>query len=134
MKGRKENEANRSNTPRADAEFEVEHRKSLFSFFTEDAKLLLSCRRVIEENIESLVAEFYRQQTGVAEIALLIGDADTLARLRSAQRRYILDLFSGVYDLEYVNNRLRIGLVHKRIGVEPMLYLAAIHTLKDLLH
>ena len=42
-------------------------------------------------------------------------------------------MFSGLYDLEYVNNRLRIGLVHKRIGVEPKLYLAAINTLKGLL-
>jgi hypothetical protein len=39
-------------------------------------------------------------QTSNAKIALLIGDADTLSRLRSAQRRYIIDLFSGVYDLE----------------------------------
>jgi diguanylate cyclase (GGDEF)-like protein len=54
--------------------------------------------------------------------------------LRNAQRRYVLDLFSGLYDMEYVNNRLRIGLVHKRIGVEPKLYLSAIHTLKGLLH
>ena len=32
-----------------------------------------------------------------------------------------------------MNNRLRIGLVHKRIGVEPKLYLAAIHALKQLI-
>lgn len=115
-------------------DFEVEHRKILFSFSNADAQLLLSCKPTIEQNIDSIVTEFYRMQTSVAEIALLIGDADTLARLRSAQRRYILDLFGGLYDLEYVNNRLRIGLVHKRIGVEPKLYLSAIHTLKELLH
>ena len=104
-------------------DFEVEHRKILFSFSNADAQLLLSCKPTIEQNIDSVVTEFYRMQTSVAEIALLIGDADTLARLRSAQRKYILDLFGGLYDLEYVNNRLRIGLVHKRIGVEPKLYL-----------
>ncbi|MDQ7089138.1 MAG: GGDEF domain-containing protein [Methylococcales bacterium] len=32
-----------------------------------------------------------------------------------------------------MNNRLRIGMVHKRIGVEPKLYLSAVSTLKDLL-
>ncbi len=115
-------------------DFEVEHRKTLLSFSPNEAQLLHSCRRNIEEQTDSLVEEFYQLQTNVAEIALLIGDADTLARLRSALRRYILDLFSGEYDLEYVNNRLRIGLVHKRIGVEPKLYLSAIHTLKLLLH
>ncbi|MFO1353204.1 MAG: protoglobin domain-containing protein [Acinetobacter sp.] len=30
----------------------------------------------------------------------------------------MVELFSGNYDANYVNNRLRIGLVHKRIGVE----------------
>lgn len=115
-------------------EFEVENRKTLFSFSQADVQVLLTYKRYIEEHIDALVTEFYRLQTSVPEIALLIGDADTLARLRNAQRRYILDLFSGVYDLEYVNNRLRIGLVHKRIGVEPKLYLSAIRTLKDLLN
>lgn len=115
-------------------EFEVEHRKFLFAFSNADAQLLLSCKPIIEKKIDFIVAEFYRMQTSIPEISLLIGDADTLTRLRSAQRRYILDLFSGLYDLEYVNNRLRIGLVHKRIGVEPKLYLSAVHTLKVLLH
>lgn len=113
---------------------EVMHRKNLFSFSEEDAKLLLFCKNIILENIDFLVSDFYETQINIPEIALLIGDADTLARLRSAQRRYILDLFSGVYDLEYVHNRLRIGLVHKRIGVEPKLYLSAIYTLQSLLH
>jgi diguanylate cyclase (GGDEF)-like protein len=115
-------------------DFELEHRKTLFSFTSDDAKALQSCKPSIERNLDSVVAEFYQMQTGIPEIALLIGDADTLTRLRSAQRRYILDLFDGLYDLEYVNNRLRIGLVHKRIGVEPKLYLSAIYTLKELLH
>jgi diguanylate cyclase len=114
-------------------EFEVEHRKSLFSFTSVDSQLLLSCKPLIEAHIEEIVTAFYGLQTSIPEIALLIGDADTLARLRSAQRRYILDLFVGLYDLEYVNNRLRIGLVHKRIGVEPKLYLSAIQLMKQLL-
>lgn len=115
-------------------EFEVENRKALFSITAQDERTLASFRPAIETRIDALVTEFYGMQTSIAEISLLIGDADTLARLRSAQRRYILDLFTGLYDLEYVNNRLRIGLVHKRIGVEPKLYLSAIHSLKQLLH
>jgi diguanylate cyclase (GGDEF)-like protein len=115
-------------------EFDVDNRKALLFFTQAEAKALLSFRPALEKTIDSLVAEFYQSQTSVAEIALLIGDADTLNRLSNAQRKYILDLFSGLYDLEYVNHRLRIGLVHKRIGVEPKLYLSAIHTLIHLLH
>ena len=98
-----------------------------------DSALLAGCRQVIEEEIDAIVEDFYRAQTSIEEIALLIGDADTLRRLHAAQRKYVLDLFNGLIDNEYVSNRLRIGLVHKRIGVEPKLYLSAVKTLKDLI-
>lgn len=114
-------------------DFEIEGRKVLLMIDEEDIARLRNFRPVIEASVDALVNQFYKQQTSVPEIALLIGDADTLGRLSNAQRKYVLDLFSGLYDLEYVNNRLRIGLVHKRIGVEPKLYLAAINTLKGLL-
>lgn len=114
-------------------EFDIRQRKTLFRLELRDELLLRAASALVEPRLEEVVSRFYELQTSVPEIALLIGDADTLQRLRSAQHRYVVDLFSGIYDLEYVNNRLRIGLVHKRIGVEPKLYLAAIHTLKQLL-
>lgn len=106
-------------------DFEVENRKLLFLLTEADCVLLKEFKSSVDEKLEALVADFYEIQTNIPEIALLIGDAETLGRLKTAMRKYIQDLFSGLYDLEYVNNRLRIGLVHKRIGVEPKLYLAA---------
>lgn len=114
-------------------ELEIAYRKSLFLFEEQDVQALVRCRPAIEESMNSVVEQFYELLTGFPEISVLIGDADTLARLHRVQREYIFDLFGGNYDLEYANNRLRIGLVHKRIGVEPKLYLSAIHTLTHLL-
>jgi diguanylate cyclase (GGDEF)-like protein len=114
-------------------EFEIEHRQQLFNLTDRDVQLIVASRPIIETAVDSIVGRFYEHQTNVPEIALLIGDADTLERLRNAQRRYITDLFSGVYDIDYVNNRLRIGLVHKRIGVDTKLYLSAVYTLKSLI-
>lgn len=108
----------------------IAQRKELLEFSASDLKLLTDQKLLIEENIDQIVSEFYETQTRVDEISLLIGDADTLTRLQYAQRKYVLDLFSGEYDDVYVNNRLRIGLVHKRIGVDPKLYLAGVRTLK----
>ena len=94
---------------------------------------LTQCCSLVEQRLDTIVDTFYGIQTSNPEIAALIGDADTLDRLQAAQRRYILDLFNGTYDLEYANNRLRIGLVHKRIGVEPKYYLSAVYLLRRLL-
>ncbi|MEJ2621064.1 MAG: GGDEF domain-containing protein, partial [Candidatus Thiodiazotropha sp.] len=114
-------------------DFEITARKDLFSISPEDTECLEKAKPYVEANLDSLVERFYQYQTEIPDIALLIGDADTLNRLHHVQKSYIKDLFSGLYDLDYVNNRLRIGMVHKRIGVEPKLYLAAILTLKQLL-
>lgn len=112
---------------------EIESRKALLSFTDDDVVALTRLRATIDRKVRDLIEQFYENQLKVPDIALLIGDADTLQRLRHVQRRYILDLFAGVYDHEYVNSRLRIGLVHKRIGVDPKLYLAGMHQLQDLL-
>lgn len=115
------------------SEFEIKGRMSLLDLDGQSLKLLASHKPIIEEHVEEIVDLFYEKQTAVEAIALLIGDADTLKRLRAAQHNYVLDLFGGFYDIEYVNNRLRIGMVHKRIGVEPKLYLSAVSTLKQVI-
>lgn len=110
---------------------EIFHRKELINFSDSDAKLLKNCQGIIQQQLDQLVTEFYEFQISFDEVALIIGDADTLQRLIAAQKDYIMSLFDGVYDLEYTNKRLRIGLVHKRIGVEPKYYLSAVKALKD---
>lgn len=112
---------------------EIARRKALLSLSDDELALLASHKPLIEAQIGDIVDEFYAHQTEIDDIALLIGDADTLNRLRAAQRKYVLDLFAGDYGSDYVNNRLRIGMVHKRIGVPPKLYLSAVMTLKDIL-
>ena len=115
------------------SDVEISRRMELLGLSQDCLTLLSSHYDLIEENIGDIVDEFYEKQIAIEEISLLIGDSDTLIRLRTAQRHYILDLFSGSYDAHYVNNRLRIGMVHKRIGVEPKLYLSAVSSLKDLI-
>jgi len=47
--------------------------------------------------------------------------------------RYLRTLFSGIYDDIYVLSRLRVGMVHNRIGVPPKLYVSSMRTLLDIL-
>ena len=114
-------------------EFEVEHRKELLDFSQDDVDALLAFRGVVRGSINAVAEAFYEQQAKIDEIALVIGDAETLRCFKIAQKRYVLQLFEGVYDIDYVNSRLRIGLILKRIGVDPKLYLAATQMLKTIL-
>ena len=114
-------------------EYEIEQRKQLFGFEARDAFILRGCHDLIAFELDGLLKKFHDFQTGVPEIVQLIGDSDTMSRLSSAQSHYILQLFSGDYGVSYVNDILRIGMVHKRIGVEPKLYFSAMLELKNIL-
>ncbi len=113
---------------------EIAKRKALLNFTDKDAALLKANKALIDEYIDAVVNQFYDHQTAISEIALVIGDAETLRRLKASMRQYILELFNGHYDAEYVNRRLRIGKIHERIGVSPKLYISAIYQLQKILH
>jgi len=111
------------------SDHEIEVRKRLFDFTDDDANHLKSCHEIISNNIDRIVDHFYSKQIEIPEIVLVIGDKDTLLKLRQSMRIYILELFGGYYDADYVNKRLRVGKIHKRIGVTPKLYMSAIRLL-----
>ena len=116
------------------SDVEITQRKALLNFGREDEELLHAHKSFIARRIDLIVDSFYQIQINTPEIALLIGDTETLRLLRNAMRRYILELFEGPYDTQYVNRRLRIGKVHKRIGVAPKLYLSAVWLLQTILN
>lgn len=105
----------------------------MFSLTEKDVDRLVTCKRWIVRDLEGIVSEFYENQIADPEIALTIGDADTLERLQASMRRYIVELFEGYYDEEYVNKRLRVGKIHSRIGVTPKLYMSAVSLLLGIL-
>ncbi|MEH0665012.1 GGDEF domain-containing protein [Vibrio scophthalmi] len=115
------------------SESELKQRLQLFRLTSSELVELRSLKGVIVRQLDSIVAGFYEHQTNTPDVETLIGDAGTLQRLMSALRQYVIDLFSKEVDLDYVEHRLRIGLVHKRIGVDPKLYLSAVSYLKEVL-
>lgn len=107
-------------------------RKALLRFTDADARALGGFRATISGLVDAVVEEFYAHQVTIPEIAAIIGDRETLGRLCTAMRDYVLRLFDGSYDADYVNARLRIGKVHARIGVSPKLYVSSLHSLETI--
>lgn len=116
------------------SEREIAQRKEMLQISDVESEILRAHLPVIEGHVDSIVERFYAKQLENNEISLVIGDKETLLRLKGAMRRYILELFAGYYDADYVNKRLRIGKVHKRIGVSPKLYISAVWLLHKTLN
>lgn len=113
---------------------EIERRKSFLGFTQKDAEVLLAYKPIIAKHCAGIVKNFYDFLTQYSEVSATIGDAETMRRLNSSMNRYVLELFDGHYGIDYVSKRLRIGLVHQRIGVTTDLYLAGVYQLQLNLH
>ena len=90
--------------------FEIERRKELFGFGPADSAVLLQARPLILPALDAIAEEFYRIQTKNEDIALIIGDSETRRRLHFAQRNYLDDLFSGIYDNTELHTKMREAL------------------------
>ncbi len=112
---------------------EIERRRLLLGVDADVVDTLATCRNLVEPAVEDIIERFYRKQLAVPEVAALISRPETLGRLKVAVGQYVLELFGGRCDVAYVDNRLVIGEVHRRIGVEPKYYLAAMRQLRELL-
>lgn len=112
---------------------EIVRRKELVCLEQADVELLLGCKPIIAEQINEIVDEFYADQVSKPEVERLIGDSGTLSRLKHHTQNYLLTMFDGIYDDIYVLSRLRVGVVHDRIGVPPKLYVSSMRTLLNIL-
>lgn len=111
-------------------EIQLKALKDQFFLGDEESQYLQDAHSLVMANLGSLTSAFYNEQLNDTDAALLIGDAETLSRLKRSLEEYIETLFLGEYDREYVNFRLRIGVVHKRIGVNVRMFLAGLCQLK----
>ncbi len=109
---------------------EIERRKHFLSFTKKDAEVLLAYKPIIAKHVAGIVKNFYDFLTSYSDVTSIIGDAESMRRLNSSMNRYVLELFDGHYDEDYVSKRLRIGLVHQRIGVSTDLYLSGVYQLQ----
>jgi signal transduction histidine kinase len=72
-----------------------------------------------------MVERFYEYVLSFPETAALLEDKDLLKRLMRAQRAHFVSMVGGDYGDDYFESRVRVGLAHAEIGIEPKWYFGA---------
>lgn len=111
--------------------FDLQERKEAFQLGEEDFRVLASFQSVVASELDRLVESLCVHITDSSEVDLAIGDKGSLIRVKQALEEYILQMFGGYCDLVSLDAHLRIGLVHRRVGVGPKLFLAAASQLSE---
>jgi signal transduction histidine kinase len=99
--------------------------KRYLEFTAEDAARLVAARKIYGPAIPEIADRFYDHLLAFPATRDLLRVADVAGRLKAQQQLYLESLGGGAYGAEYLAHRLRIGLVHERIGLAPRWYIGA---------
>jgi methyl-accepting chemotaxis protein len=104
---------------------EVERRKNYLLITEEDSKNMQSNRELATANAEELIEQFYEHLLGHDETRAHLQSDTHIGNLKKVQSQYFKELFDGLYDETYIENRVAVGRTHERIGLSPQWYMGA---------
>jgi rsbT co-antagonist protein RsbR len=115
-------------------ENELNRRLAFYELTGEDFDRLTRLKPFADRWTNEITEGLYELIMGQPESRQFFPDQATLQRVKRLQNNYFLGLFTGKYDLDYVRDRLRVGMAHERIGMPPKLYLGAYRRYLELIH
>ncbi|BCX81785.1 polar amino acid transport system substrate-binding protein [Methylomarinovum caldicuralii] len=101
---------------------EIRQRKDFLEFTAKDQALLRRYRHRLPPCAHTFVRAFYRHLGRFPPLKQLLSDPARLQRLRASQQRYFRILLQDRCNAAYIHDRLRIGEVHHRIGLDLKWY------------
>jgi rsbT co-antagonist protein RsbR len=113
---------------------ELRSRLAFYELTDEDFKRLTSLKSFAERWTHDITEGLYELIMGQPGSRAFFPDQATLNRVKKLQNTYFMKLFSGTCDLNYVRDRLLVGMTHERIGMPPKLYLGAYRRYLALIH
>lgn len=112
--------------------YRIEERLRYARMTPEKLELLRSFWPTVKENIPEILGDFYDHVLSEPTLRDIIGTQTD--RLKSAQASHWERLFNHWIDTDHMDAVYRIGMAHKKIGLEPRWYIAGYQFIMGRLH
>ncbi|MFS0555970.1 putative bifunctional diguanylate cyclase/phosphodiesterase [Brevibacillus sp. 179-C9.3 HS] len=108
---------------------EVLAQMNMINLTEEDLQLIADFRPVIETEIEQITASFYESILHVDSLKQIVMEHTTVERLRQTLSNHLIEMFDGRIDSAFIDKRLKIAMVHQKIGLPPKWYMGSFQNL-----
>ncbi|QHE51782.1 globin-coupled sensor protein [Pontibacillus sp. HMF3514] len=108
---------------------DLDKQLNMIDFRKEDLLILKSLQPIIEENIQVIVDQFYKNLEHEESLMTIIQDNSSLDRLKKTLTTHIIEMFDGKIDPLFVEKRNKIAYIHVKIGLKPKWYMCAFQDL-----
>src|SRR5438552_1569939 len=106
-------------------ESERRQRQSFLGISARDAANVRELRAAFAEQAGAFAERFYQHLLAHPQTAGLLQNPQRLEQLKQLQTSYFAQLLEGDFGPAYFEGRLRVGLAHQQVGLDPVWYLGA---------
>jgi rsbT co-antagonist protein RsbR len=106
-------------------EADIERRKRFVGLDEGDQKRIAEIRELITRHADELADVFFRHLANLQEAKVLLGYRELTTQARTLKRAHLLEMVSGKYDLQYAEQRIRLGLLYGRVGLQTKVFVGA---------
>jgi rsbT co-antagonist protein RsbR len=104
-------------------ETEIARRRAFLELGEDDIRELISIKKIAQEYADPVLEAFYKHLLSFDETRVFFQNPKLLEYVKQAQKVYFAGLTEGAYDKDYIEDRLKIGAIHERIGLPVKAYL-----------
>ncbi|WP_077621808.1 globin-coupled sensor protein [Sediminibacillus massiliensis] len=108
---------------------DIEKQLHMINMNTEDLSIIRTIKPYIVANIEEIVQQFYKNLENEPSLMKIIHDNSSIQRLKKTLTRHITEMFEGVIDQNFVDQRDKIAYIHVHIGLKTKWYMCAFQDL-----
>lgn len=110
-------------------EHDIERRKAFVGLGAADVERILSVRELVERNVDRYLDVFLKSLERLEEAAPLFARPAILADIKARKREHLLASVAGQYDVPYAEQRVALGMLYSRAGLDARVFLGAFHQL-----
>ncbi|GED34755.1 EAL domain-containing protein [Brevibacillus centrosporus] len=117
---------------------EVLSQIQMINMTSRDLELIAKLRPVVVSQIDRITSSFYEAILDVDSLKQTVTKFTTVERLRQTLSNHLIEMFEGKIDSAFIEKRLKIAMVHQKIGLPPKWYMGSfqklLNTLLQIIH
>jgi rsbT co-antagonist protein RsbR len=108
---------------------DVERRKAFVGLEPEDVARIRSIQDIFLPNADRYIAAFFDHLVGIEEANRLSGNYTALEEAKRLEHEHLVAMMQGDYGRDYMEQRVRLGMLYSRAGLDVRILLGAFHVL-----
>src|SRR5207249_3513330 len=107
----------------------LERRKRIVGLSADDMGRIARVREQVVRHAEEYTSTFFSFLSSLDEVQELFRNRQAFDLARKLKMEHLAALVSGQYGVEYAQQRIRLGVLYSRAGLETRVFLGAFHQL-----